>query len=88
MSALGSVYGVGGLLALVGLVALGVTTLLDDRNDRALGTALLLLGVVFVLPQFGRLIGVPFLCFVTAVVISRISRSGKPASRGPAPSSP
>lgn len=66
MSALRFLYGVGGLLALVGLVALGVSTLLDGRNERGIGVVLLLLGLAYTLPPFGRLAGVPILCFVLA----------------------
>jgi len=71
MSALGFVFGIGGLLGLVGLVALGVSTLLDATNERGIGVVLLLLGLVFTLPPFGRLAGVPILCFIIAYVLGR-----------------
>lgn len=84
MSSLGFLYGVGGLLALVGLVALGVATLLDGRNDRGVGVVLLLLGLAFTLPPFGRLAGVPILCFVMAYVLGRrTDRSQEPGSPAP-----
>jgi hypothetical protein len=81
MSALGFLFGVGGGLAVVGLVALGVCTLFDRRNERGIGVVLLLLGLSFTLPPFGRTAGVGILCLAMAYVLARQSdRSAEPGS--------
>jgi len=81
MSALGFAFGIGNILTLVGLVVLGVSTLLDGRNDRVVGALLSSLGVAFALPAFGRTAGVPILCFVMAYVLAgRADPSGEPES--------
>jgi hypothetical protein len=83
MSALGFVFGIGNLLSLVGLLALGLVTLLDGRNERGIGVVLLLLAVAIPLPPFGRTIGVPILCLVMAYLLGRRpDRAGEP---GPEP---
>ena len=74
-------FGIGNILTLVGLVVLGVSTLLDGRNDRVVGALLSLLGVAFALPAFGRTAGVPILCFVMAYVLAgRADPSEEPES--------
>lgn len=84
VSALGFWFGVGGGLAVVGLVGLGVCTLLDRGNDRGVGVVLLLLGVAFVLPPSVRAAGVGTLCLVMAYVLNRRARrSGEPRSPEP-----
>ena len=81
LSALGFLFGVGGGLAVVGLVALGGSTLLDRRNERGIGVVLLLLGAAFTFPPFGRTAGVGILCLVMAYVLNRrASRLGEPQS--------
>ena len=76
VSALGLLFGAGGGLAVVGLVALGVSTLIDRRNERGIGVVLLLLGAAFTLPPFGRIAGVGILCLVMAYVLNGRARVG------------
>jgi len=84
MSAWGLVFGIGGAIGLVGLVVLGVSTLLDRTNERGIGVAVLLLGLAFTLPPLGRLAGVPILCVVVAYVLGRrTDRSGEPEPPAP-----
>lgn len=78
MSALGIVFGIGGGLSVLGLLALGLATLLDGKNERGTGVVLLLLGVAFTLPPSGRTTGVSILCLAMAYVLGRrTGRSGE-----------
>jgi hypothetical protein len=64
VSEVGILFGVGNLLALVGLMATGIASLLDRRNDRIVGLLILGLGLANLLPVTVAWVALGVLCAV------------------------